>query len=91
MTQDELKKAVAHAALDYVVEGKIVGVGTGSTARLFIDALAGMKDRIVVPSPAPKTPASASKATASRFSISTRWMTCRSTSMAPTRSAAKCT
>lgn len=46
MPQDELKKAVAHAALDYVVEGKIVGVGTGSTARLFIDALAGMKDRI---------------------------------------------
>ena len=46
MTQDELKKAVAHAALDYVVEGKIVGVGTGSTARLFIDALAGMKDCI---------------------------------------------
>ena len=36
MTQDELKKAVAHAALDYVVAGKIVGVGTGSTARLFI-------------------------------------------------------
>ncbi len=46
MTQDELKKAVAHAALDYVVDGKIVGVGTGSTARLFIDALAAMKDRI---------------------------------------------
>ena len=46
MNQDELKRAVAHAALDYVVEGKIVGVGTGSTARLFIDALAGMKDRI---------------------------------------------
>ena len=47
MNQDELKRAVAHAALDYVVEGKIVGVGTGSTARLFIDALAGIKDRIV--------------------------------------------
>lgn len=46
MTQDELKQAVARAALDYVVEGKIVGVGTGSTARLFIDALAGIKDRI---------------------------------------------
>jgi ribose 5-phosphate isomerase A len=46
MNQDELKRAVAHAALDYVVEGKIVGVGTGSTARLFIEALAGMKDRI---------------------------------------------
>lgn len=46
MTQDELKKAVAHAALDYVVEGKIVGVGTGSTARLFIEELAALKDRI---------------------------------------------
>ena len=46
MTQDELKLAVARAALAYVVEGKIVGVGTGSTARLFIEALAEMKDRI---------------------------------------------
>ena len=46
MAQDELKKAVARAALAYVVEGKIVGVGTGSTARLFIDALADMKNRI---------------------------------------------
>ncbi|MEI7611570.1 MAG: ribose-5-phosphate isomerase RpiA [Betaproteobacteria bacterium] len=46
MNQDELKRAVARAALDHVVEGKIVGVGTGSTARLFIEALAGMKDKI---------------------------------------------
>ena len=46
MTQDELKQAVANAALAHVVEGKIVGVGTGSTARLFIEALATMKDRI---------------------------------------------
>jgi ribose 5-phosphate isomerase A len=46
MNQDELKQAVAHAALAYVVEGQLVGVGTGSTARLFIEALAGMKDRI---------------------------------------------
>ncbi len=46
MTQDELKQAVARAALAYVVEGKIVGVGTGSTARLFIEALAEMKERI---------------------------------------------
>lgn len=46
MTQDELKQAVARAALAYVIEGQIVGVGTGSTARLFIDALAEMKDRI---------------------------------------------
>lgn len=46
MTQDELKQAVARAALAYVVDGKLVGVGTGSTARLFIEALAEMKDRI---------------------------------------------
>ena len=46
MTQDELKQAVARAALAYVVEGELVGVGTGSTARLFIEALAEMKNRI---------------------------------------------
>jgi len=43
MTQDELKQAVARAAIEYVVEGEIVGVGTGSTANFFIDELA--KDR----------------------------------------------
>ena len=31
MTQDELKKAAAHAALEYVGNGTVVGVGTGST------------------------------------------------------------
>ncbi|TVP88008.1 MAG: ribose-5-phosphate isomerase RpiA [Thioalkalivibrio sp.] len=46
MTQDELKKAVAEAALEYVQSGWIVGVGTGSTANHFIDALAKMKGRI---------------------------------------------
>ncbi|MDA0191509.1 MAG: ribose-5-phosphate isomerase RpiA [Proteobacteria bacterium] len=46
MTQDELKQAVGRAALPYVVENEIVGVGTGSTANCFIDALAGIKDRI---------------------------------------------
>ena len=46
MTQDELKKAAAIAALDYVENGMIVGVGTGSTVNHFIDGLAGIKDRI---------------------------------------------
>ncbi len=46
MTQDELKQQAALRALDYVVEGAIVGVGTGSTANFFIDGLAAMKDRI---------------------------------------------
>ena len=47
MTQDELKQQAALRALDYVVEGTIVGVGTGSTANFFIDGLATMKDRIL--------------------------------------------
>lgn len=47
MTQDELKKAAALAALDYVETGRLVGVGTGSTVNHFIDALAGIKSRIV--------------------------------------------
>jgi len=47
MTQDEMKQKVAEAALEYVRAGTIVGVGTGSTANMFIDALAGMKDEIL--------------------------------------------
>lgn len=46
MTQDLLKQSVALAALEYVTEGEIIGVGTGSTANFFIDGLAGMRDRI---------------------------------------------
>lgn len=46
MTQDELKKAVGWAALQYVQPGTIVGVGTGSTAAHFIDALGTIKDKI---------------------------------------------
>lgn len=43
MTQDEMKIAAAEAAMKYVEPGMIVGVGTGSTANHFIDALATMK------------------------------------------------
>ncbi|MFZ3124567.1 MAG: ribose-5-phosphate isomerase RpiA [Acidovorax sp.] len=46
LTQDELKAMVGRSALQYVVPGSIVGVGTGSTVNKFIDALAGMKDQI---------------------------------------------
>lgn len=46
LTQDELKTLVGQAALQYVVPGEIVGVGTGSTVNKFIDALASMKDQI---------------------------------------------
>ncbi len=46
MTQDELKKAVAKAALEYVEVGSVIGIGTGSTANYFIDYLAEMKHKI---------------------------------------------
>jgi ribose 5-phosphate isomerase A len=46
MTQDEMKKAAAQAALDYVETGSIIGIGTGSTANHFIDLLAGIKGKI---------------------------------------------
>lgn len=46
MSQDELKKASAEAALEYVESGMIVGVGTGSTANYFIDGLAGIKGKL---------------------------------------------
>jgi ribose 5-phosphate isomerase A len=46
MTQDQLKQAVAEAALAEVPEGCVLGVGTGSTVDLFIDALATKGPRI---------------------------------------------
>jgi ribose 5-phosphate isomerase A len=46
MSQDALKKSVAEAALKYVEAGTVVGIGTGSTANFFIDALAGIKHKI---------------------------------------------
>ena len=40
MTQDELKRLVAEAAVGHVPPGTVIGVGSGSTVNLFIDALA---------------------------------------------------
>ncbi|CAB9541198.1 Ribose 5-phosphate isomerase A [Bathymodiolus brooksi thiotrophic gill symbiont] len=60
MTQDEMKQAVATEALNYVVEDTIIGVGTGSTANFFIDALATIKNKI-------KGTVASSEATAQRL------------------------
>ncbi|MFN2310022.1 MAG: ribose-5-phosphate isomerase RpiA [Gammaproteobacteria bacterium] len=46
MDQNELKKRVAEAALEYVEAGTVIGVGTGSTANLFIDALSRIKGKL---------------------------------------------
>ncbi|NNJ83904.1 MAG: ribose-5-phosphate isomerase RpiA [Gammaproteobacteria bacterium] len=46
MSRDENKQAAARAALEYVETGTIIGIGTGSTANHFIDALADIKYRI---------------------------------------------
>ncbi|MHB8454076.1 MAG: ribose-5-phosphate isomerase RpiA [Acidiferrobacterales bacterium] len=46
MTQDDMKKAAARAALEYIESGTVIGVGTGSTANHFIDALTAIKGKI---------------------------------------------
>ena len=46
ISQDDLKRAVARAAIEYVPADCIVGVGTGSTANFFIDELARIKHKI---------------------------------------------
>ena len=46
MTQDEMKRDAAWAALEFISKDSIVGVGTGSTVNHFIDALATIKDDI---------------------------------------------
>jgi len=46
VTQDELKTQVAKAALKYVVEDAVVGVGSGSTVFMFIEFLSGIKNKI---------------------------------------------
>ena len=46
MTQDEMKKAAAIKALEFIKNDSIVGVGTGSTVNYFIDALATIKNNI---------------------------------------------
>jgi len=45
LSQDQLKKQVAEAAIEYVKSG-IIGIGTGSTANFFIDALGEIKNKI---------------------------------------------
>ncbi len=46
MTPDEMKRAAAEAALDYIEVGTVIGIGTGSTANYFIDALARVKGKV---------------------------------------------
>jgi ribose 5-phosphate isomerase A len=60
MTQDKLKQAVAISAIEYVIDGEIIGVGTGSTANFFIDELGKIKHRI-------KGAVASSEATAARL------------------------
>ena len=45
-TRDEMKRAAAKAAIAYVPDGAVIGVGTGSTADCFIDELVAIRNRI---------------------------------------------
>jgi len=46
MTRDDEKRRSAERALDYVEDGAIVGVGTGSTVKFFIEGLGRRRDRV---------------------------------------------
>jgi len=46
MKRDEMKRAAAKAAIAYVPDGAVIGVGTGSTADYFIDELVAIRNRI---------------------------------------------
>ncbi|MBR9812437.1 ribose-5-phosphate isomerase RpiA [bacterium] len=46
MNQDDKKRAAAEAALNYIVPGEVLGVGTGSTVNYFIDRLADLRDKV---------------------------------------------
>ena len=46
MNQDANKRRAAEAALDHVEDGSVIGVGTGSTVELFVEALARARQRI---------------------------------------------
>lgn len=60
MTQDEMKKAVARAAIAHVPDNDIIGVGTGSTANFFIEELGRIRGRV-------KAAVASSEATAARL------------------------
>lgn len=47
MTQEEMKLEVAKAALEYLPKNTIIGVGTGTTANIFIDQLAKVRKNII--------------------------------------------
>jgi len=67
MTQDEMKQAVARAALEHLPEDAVIGVGTGSTANFFIDALA--QRRAMVRATVASSEASAARLRAHGFTV----------------------
>ncbi len=46
MSKDEMKRRAAEAALDFIEDDTVVGIGTGSTVNYFIEALARIKGRL---------------------------------------------
>lgn len=90
MTQDELKKAVGWAALQYVQPGTIVGVGTGSTAAHFINALGTMKGQIEGAVSSSDASTEKLKSLGIHVLISTKSTALASTLMAQMKSTATC-
>jgi len=62
MTRDDQKHAVAVAAMAYVTQGTTIGVGTGSTAALFIEELAARPELVAAAVASSETSAAALRA-----------------------------
>jgi ribose 5-phosphate isomerase A len=62
MTRDEQKRAVAVAAVEYVTPGTTIGIGTGSTAALFIEQLAARPGLIAAAVPSSEASAAGLRA-----------------------------
>lgn len=87
MSQDprnEGKRLSALKALEFVEDGSIVGVGTGSTVAFFIEGLADMKSRIKGAVSSSEQSTRFSRRRESRCSTSTMPAPCRCTWTVPT-------
>lgn len=67
MTRDQQKRAAAAAAMAYVREGMTIGVGTGSTASLFIEGLAARPQAVAAAVPSSEASAAALRAAGIRL------------------------
>ena len=90
MTRDEQKRAVAVAAVEYVTPGTTIGIGTGSTAALFIEQLAARPGLVAAAVPSSEVSAAALRAAGIPVAALDEARGCRCTWTGPTRWTGSC-